>query len=630
MGEKAHRYYPLLISICFVAAIIAVYWPVYNYNFVKYDDDTYVTNNTNIQSGLNWKSICWAFTTGYASNWHPVTWLSHILDYQLFGSWAGGHHLTNILFHILNTIVLFYVLMRMTGAIWPSAFVAAVFALHPLHVESVAWVAERKDLLSTFFWLLTMWAYILYVKKLKFKWYLTAFLMFVLGLMSKPMLVTIPFVLLLLDYWPLGRKFSYKLVVEKTPFFICSIASCTVTYLIQKSGAAITNIKTFGVQARISNIILSYATYIGKMIWPGRLAVLYLYPVDGLSLIKVGISGLVLLLISIYFIYAARHHRFLTTGWLWYLGTLVPVIGLVQVGAQAMADRYTYITLTGLFIIIAWGAKELAAKRHSLVLSLLVVVLAAWALTASRQLKYWKNSLTLFEHTTQITENNFIILNNYIACLNEAGRFDEAIEQFSRLLKMKPDSPGVHNDFGFALLNAGRVPQAAEHFQLALKYKPDFPQAYYNFANALKKQGRFEEAVSCYKRALKLKPDYIDAYINLTSAFISLKKFDEAAESCNKVLEFDPCNVFAHGHLSMVLANTGKIDEAIKEVRFVLNFRPNDAQMHRNLGLFLESKGQIGEAIKSYRTALQIDPDNENLRQLLDAALKKRESVVNK
>ena len=626
--DKNQEYHFLLICACLVAAILAVYRPVYNYEFVKYDDDTYVTDNTNIQSGLNWKSAYWAFTAGYESNWHPVTWLSHALDYQLFGSWAGGHHLTNVLFHILNAIILFYVLMRMTGAIWPSAFVAAIFALHPLHVESVAWVAERKDVLSTFFWLLTMWAYIRYVENPRLWRYLTTFVLFVLGLMSKPMLVTVPFVLLLLDFWPLGRKISWRLLTEKIPFFICSFVSCVVTFIVQRSSGTMADIESFGLTIRINNAIVSYIMYIIKMFWPSRLAVLYPYASNGPSAAKVVISGLVLLLISIYFIFLARRNRFLAVGWLWYLGTLVPVIGLVQVGLQAMADRYTYMTLTGLLIIIAWSVKEFVPKwRHrNLILTFLaVVVLAALVLTSSRQLRYWKNSLVLFKHALQVTENNYIIRNNYATCLGEIGRLDEAIEQFNELLKFKPDFSEAQNNLGYALLLTGNTQQAIEHFRLAIKYRPASPEAYFNLAAAMKKQGRLEEAISCYKQALEIKPDYIDAYLKLAITFNELKKFDDAIEPCNKVLGFDPGNIIAHSYLSVILAALGKTDEAIKEARFVLNARPDDAEMRRNLGILLERKGKTAEAIESYRTASQIDPNDADYHQLLENALKKQE-----
>ncbi len=629
--EHGDKYNIALIYICLAAAIIAVYWPVYKYDFVKYDDNTYVTDNLNIQSGLNWKSFHWAFTAGYASNWHPLTWLSHTLDYQLFKTWAGGHHIVNVFFHILNTLLLFYILKRMTAALWPSAFVAAAFALHPLHVESVAWIAERKDVLSTFFWLLTMWAYVCYVEKLKLKWYLAAIALFILGLMSKPMLVSLPFVLLLLDYWPLERKISPRLIMEKIPFFICSIASSVVTFLVQQKGGAMSEIELYGPAARINNAVTAYVMYIVKMIWPNRLAVLYPHPGNSLSTAEIIICGLLLTIISVYFIYSARRRRFLTVGWLWYLGTLVPVIGLIQVGAQAMADRYTYITLTGLFIIVAWSAKEFVPKRRykTLILSA-VMLLTALAITARGQLRYWKNSLSLFEHTLQITENNPLILENYANCLAMAGRFEQAIEQFNKLLEMRPNSGQIHNNFGSTLLDWGRIKEAIEQFMLAIKYKPDLAQAYRNLAGALISQGKNEEAVSCYKQAVKIKPDYVNAWLELAITLNELKKYEQAIECFNKVLEFDRNNVFAHGYLGLALGATGKTDEAIKEIRFVLSVIPDDVEMYCNLGIFLEKKGEIAEAIEAYRTALRISPNDVNARQLLEAALKSRESLLNK
>jgi tetratricopeptide (TPR) repeat protein len=546
------------------------------------------------------------------------------LDYQLFKNWAGGEHLVNVLLHILNTLLLFYVLARMTGAVWPGAFVAAAFALHPLHIESVAWIAERKDVLSTFFLLLTIWAYTNYVKNMKLKWYLAAFVLFGLGLMSKPMLITAPFILLLLDYWPLERKVSYRLLIEKIPFFICSIVSCAVTFLVQRSSGAMVTVESFGPAIRINNAIVSYIMYIVKMIWPVRLAVLYPHPGSSLSTTRVIVCALLLLLISIYFIYMARRCRFFAVGWLWYLGMLVPVIGIVQVGAQAMADRYTYMTLTGLFIIIAWGAREFVPRQLYRILALsAVVILIASGVTAHRQLKYWRNSLTLFERTLGVTENNYFILSNHAAYLNELGRFDEAVEQFNKVLKIRPDSAEVHNNLGNALAKTGKTQQAIEHYKLAIKYKPGLSEAYCNLGNALKNQGRLEEAVSCYKQAAKIKPDNLEAYLALAATLNELNKFDQSMEYCRKALEIDRDNVFARGYLGLALAAADKIDEAIKEIRFVLNARPDDAMMYCNLGILLERKGQTAEAIKAYRQGLQIDPNQTSVRRLLEAALKK-------
>jgi Tfp pilus assembly protein PilF len=600
MPEKSHRYQPLLISICLAAAIVAVYWPVYKYDFVKYDDDYYVSNNANIRSGLNLESIRWAFSTaGYAHNWHPVTWFSHMIDYQFFKNWAGGYHLENILFHILNTLILFYVLTRMTDAIWPSAFVAAAFALHPLHVESVAWIAERKDVLSTFFLLLTIWAYILYVEKLKFKWYLAAIVLFILGLMSKPMLVTVPFVLLLLDYWPLERKISWRLLVEKIPFFICSIASSAITFFVQQRSGAAIDIETLKLTTRINNAMVSYIGYIVKMIWPNQLAGFYPHSAGSLSTAKIIVCVLLLVLISVCFLYSGRRHKFLTVGWLWYLGTLVPVIGLVQVGSQAMADRYTYMTLTGLFIIIAWSAKELIPKwqyRNFSLAFLAITALAALALTSRQQLKHWKNTFTLFEHTLQVTANNSLILESYANCFFEKDKYDRAIEEFNKLLKIKPNAVQARCNLGCALMWTGKPEQAIEQFKLAIKYKADFALAYNNLAAALHAQGKDDEAVECYKQTLKLQPDFMEARLRLGAILAELQEYDQVIEICNKSIELEPNNLIAHSYLGQALA----------------------------------AEGKIAEAIEAYRAALQIDPNETNVRQLLEEAVKKQKSVVGK
>ena len=622
--DKNHKYRPFLICVFSVLAILAVYWPVYNYEFVIYDDHVYVTNNTNIQSGLNWKSVYWAFTTGYASNWHPVTWLSHTLDYQLFGSWAGGHHLVNVLFHILNTIILFYVLMRMTGAIWPSAFVAAVFALHPLHVESVAWVAERKDVLSTFFWLLTMWAYVHYVENPRLKWYLAAIILFVLGLMSKPMLVTVPFVLLLLDFWPLGRKISWRLLIEKIPFFICSIVSCVITFLAQQSSGATVNIKALGLAIRVDNAIVSCLTYITKMIWPRRLAVFYPHPGGGSSISGVIICVFLLVLISICFISLARRYRFLAVGWLWYLGTLVPIIGLVQVGAQAMADRYTYMTLTGLFIIIAWSAKEFVPKWHhrNTILALLAVAtLAALVLTSWRQLRYWKNTLTLFEHTLQITEKNYMTLSNYANYLIGLGRFDEAIERSNESLEIAPNYADAHNNLGLALMNSGKVSAAIEQFGLAVKYKPDFTSAYNNLAIALYKQGRNEDAINYFERVLKVEPDFAEGRLNLGCALLQASRTQQAIEQFRLVVKSKPDFPQAYYNLALALREQDRPEEAVSYYKQALKIKPDYIDAHLKLAIIFNELKKFDQAIESFNKVLELEPNNVTAHGYLGLAL---------
>ena len=650
MNKPLGKYWYLLICVLLISVIFAVYWLAVNHEFVKYDDDKYVTDNREVKSGLSRQGIRWAFTTGYASNWHPVTWLSHMADCELFGLRAGAHHLTSVLFHIANTLLLFVVLKRMTGALWASAFVAAVFGLHPLHVESVAWVAERKDVLSTFFWMLTMWAYARYAEHPKVSRYLLTFLLFVLGIMAKPMLVTLPFVLLLLDYWPLERiqlgkcvgsgdlqnnneqdvlrqKPILQLVLEKVPFFVISIVSCIVTVFVQRSGGAVPTMEALGVKVRVGNAVVSYIGYIEKMFWPSRLAVLYPHPAGSLSMIRVMVCGLLLFFVSVCFIYFGHRRRYLAVGWLWYVGTLVPVIGLVQVGVQAMADRYTYIPLTGLFIIIAWGASELVrGRRYRRVVSaaLAVAVLSAAICLTSLQLRYWQNSITLFEHTIDVTSNNWLIHNNYGNILKEMGRVDEAVEHFYESLRVRPNSAEVHNNLGNALGKLGKIDEEIEHYRKALKLKPKFPAAHYNLATALAKQGKTDEAIAEYREALRFGPRDVDALSNLGFALAEQGNFNKAIDYYKRALEIEPENVIAHGRLGLALAGVGKIDEALKECRIVLSARPEDAEMHFNVGVLLERQGKIGEAIKGYRQALQINPDYTQADERLKAALAKQ------
>jgi len=427
---------------------IIVYWQVRTYDFINCDDNLYVIENPSVFSGLTFKNVIWAFTDAHAGNWHPVTWLSHMLDCQVFGLNPGRHHLTNLFFHIANTLLLFLILRMMTGALWQSGFVAALFALHPLHVESVAWIAERKDVLSTFFWMLTMYSYVRYVRAPGLERYWPVLLFFILGLMAKPMLVTLPFVLLLLDYWPLGRfnaGASHKntsavagLIREKIPLFVFVAASCSITFFVQKSSGAVRSLEDFSFTVRLANALVSYGGYLAKMVWPHSLAIFYPHP--GMpSALKIAGACLMLIGISYVAVKTASKHPYMIVGWLWYVGTLVPVIGLVQVGPQAMADRYTYIPLIGIFIMIAWGIPEAVAswrqKRVCLpVLGIGAVILLS-ALTWG-QAAYWKNSHTLFKHAISVTEKNYTIHYNLGIALFDQGGKTEAITHFAEATRL--------------------------------------------------------------------------------------------------------------------------------------------------------------------------------------------------
>jgi tetratricopeptide (TPR) repeat protein len=647
LGFMDRRTYKVgLVCIFLVCATLGAYWRILDSDFVNIDDPMYVTDNRQVQSGLSWQGIWWAFTTGYASNWHPVTWLSHMLDCQLFGVRAGPHHLINVLLHIVNTLLLFVVLERMTKALWPSAFVAAVFALHPLHVESVAWVAERKDVLSSLFWLLTMLAYVGYVERPKLTRYLLALAFFVVGLMAKPMLVTLPFVLVLLDFWPLARirlgataggisqaddsemaaaqKSILYVVVEKIPFLVFSAISSTVTFIVQQQSGAVPTVAAIGLTSRVNNAITSYVAYIGKMVWPANLAVLYPYAGWKLSLGSVIVCALMLVLICVFTIRAGRRHRFLAVGWLWYVGTLVPVIGLVHVGVQAMADRYTYIPLIGLFIIIAWGAVEVAARwRVPVAVPAIIGVLCLSALTIRtwRQVSYWVNSKTLFNHALGVTTDNHIAHNNLGNALIKEGKTDEAILHYRTAIAIQPRYADAHNNLGNALQLQGSFDEAISHHREALQIKPRFAEAHANLGMALRSVGKPDEAIEHYRQALRIKADYSLAHFGLAFLLQSQGNTEEAISHYRKALEIKPNFAEGHSYLGNALRSQGKTQEAITHYRRALELKPDYAQVHNNLGNALRSLHKVDEAIKHYHQALRIDPDyaqaHNNLGTLL-------------
>jgi tetratricopeptide (TPR) repeat protein len=558
---------PIFLTLALLTFI--VYLPVRNHEFVRYDDDVYVTNNPEVQSGLSWQGIKWAFVTDHGANWHPLTWLSLMLDCRLFGVKPGPLHLVNVLFHIANTLLLFIVFNRMTKALWQSAFIAALFALHPLHVESVAWIAERKDVLSTLFWLLTMLAYVRYVERSSAGRYILALIFFALGLLAKPMLVTLPFVLLLLDYWPLDRFSNSKLsirdsIIEKLPFFFFSILSSVITFIVQQKGGAVFSVDIVPFNVRLANAICSYFVYIEKMFWPVRLAVLYPYSIHGISLVKVLLSATILVLITVLVLYNYRRRKYLIVGWLWYLGTLVPVIGIVQVGVQAFADRYTYVPLTGLFIICAFASadllKNVPLKKYILATSATIILLACTILTTV-QLIYWKDSGLLFERALAVTENNVHILNNYGNALGAMGRHKEAANVLEQAVRGLPDSYEIRNNYGKALQNLGKLDEAIEQYQVALKIEPTADFARYN--------------------------------------------------------------------LSVTLAAKGNFEAAIEQCRIILATRPDDAEIYTHLGSLLQKQGKLDEAIECYKKALQIDPNYQKARDLLNALTKKQNNPQN-
>jgi Tfp pilus assembly protein PilF len=545
-NKYANRGQKYLICLLLVLTVLVVFWQGVKNDFTHFDDNQYVTENEHVQAGLTWKNLLWAFTTTHSVNWHPLTWLSHMLDCQLYGLNPAGHHLTNVLLHAASTVLLFLVLQWMTGARWRSAFVAALFAVHPLHVESVAWVAERKDVLSGFLWMLTLWAYTGYVYRPTPYRYLLTILCFILSILAKPMTVTLPLVLLLLDYWPLNRLvptrqvdgkdplvdkealspnsgpwIATNVVIEKLPFLAIAALASTVTLFVQYSSGAAKSLVQYPLTERITNALVSYVTYMGKMIWPQNLAVFYPHPGQSLSMWQPILAGLLLLIVLAIVVRAGRRHPYLPVGWLWYVGTLVPVIGLLQSGDQGMADRYTYIPLIGLFIIISWGVSEFGKNwRHRRIVLAVTAstVLVALSICTLLQIQYWKNDITLFTHALKVTENNFVAHNNLGAALARQAKLQDGIAHFIEALRISPDYERAHFNLGLAKDKQGEIDEAIVHFSEALQIKPDYPEAHNGLGVALARQGRLEEAIAHFKAALQLQPDNGMARANLDLA----------------------------------------------------------------------------------------------------------------
>jgi len=550
-----------LICLFLVMATLAVYWQVAGYSFLIYDDSAYVTGNRHVQDKFTLESFIWAFTSAHGSNWHPLTWLSHMLDFKLYGLNAGGHHLTSLFFHIANTLLLFVIFNKMTGDFWQSGFVAALFALHPLHVESVAWVAERKDVLSTFFWMLTMWSYIWYVENQKVKRYFFVILLFVLGLMSKAMLVTLPFVFLLLDFWPLkrfpwgterlreGDKESapiggdiFRLIWEKVPLFILVIIASILTFMAQSSMGAVMPLEVYSLKVRVANAFVSYAGYVVKAIWPVNLAVFYPHP--GVLLPWWQTAGSVVLATAACFgaIRVSKRYPYVLVGLFWYFGTLVPVIGLVQIGSQAMADRYTYVPLIGLFIIVAWGIPELLPGRHRIKIwlaALATVLLTILMVITWKQVRYWENGITLFTHTVNVTRNNSLAHYMLGLSLEEQGKIDEAMVHYSRAAHLNSYDKAFFK-MGYALYQKGKLDEAMIHYKKALQTNPNYAEAQNNMGIVLARQGDMNGAIKHYHAALRINPNHVGANYNLGRISVNQGKTAEAIRYYRKVLLTEP------------------------------------------------------------------------------------------
>jgi protein O-mannosyl-transferase len=607
----------LWIYLVLLAAVALTYSRVFHFDFVSFDDPVFVTENIHIRTGLSGQNINWAFTKGYAANWIPLTSISQMADCQLFGLKSGWHHLTSLFFHTLSTLLLFGLMQRMTGSRWNSMFVAFVFGLHPLHVESVAWIAERKDVLGAFFWIVTLWSYLHYVERPSRRNYLLVALSLSLGLLSKPTTVTLPFALLLLDIWPLKRIVLtgtyapqfFHLVREKVPLFVLSAAACVITYLVSHRDGTI-QLVPLGV--RLSNVFVSYATYLIQLVYPTKLAVFYPYPPPGPW--QTVAAVITVLLISA-LVLRSPHRPYLPMGWFWYLGTLVPVIGLVQVGGQAHADRYTYIPLIGISIMLAWGLTDFAKRwprAPSVLAGIAITACAGWLTVTWQQVGYWQDSESLFRHALDVTTGNYVADNNYGLALKKKGSIEDAISHFRMALKARPELVEGHTNLGDALLAEGRTDEAASELLESLRLNPTYPEAHIDLGTLLESQGRTREAAIQYQQAVDLKPDDAAAHTGLGSALAALGQTDEGLRQLRTAIELDPNDANGHYNLGVVLAMLGRIEEAQTELSEAVRLQPDDPKAHYNLGTALASTGRMNEALEEFRATLRLRPTYAN------------------
>lgn len=547
--------YTIFVCLGLMAAILIVYSGVINFDFIIFDDTQYVTGNHHVQSGLTKENLAWSFSFQDKGNtyWHPLTWISHMLDVELYGMNPGRHHLSNVFFHMAGVLLLFLTLYRMTGAIWPSAVAAALFALHPINVESVAWISERKNVLSTFFWMLTLFAYGYYHERPGMLRYLTVLFVFTLGLLAKPMLVTLPFVLLLLDYWPLGRnsrpapngiseKTVYHLIIEKIPLFLLSGLAVYLASSSLSGAGNYASLESIPMTLRIGNASVSYIKYIGKMIWPAHLAIFYSYP-ESVPIWQITGALIFLVSVSIFVLFLLKQHAYLAVGWFWFVGTLIPVSGLVQAGLwPAMADRWAYVPLIGLFIMIAWGGKEIVNRwqpeRITLAFAALALLMTL-LMVARIQVGHWANSITIFEYAIAATGGNWVAHNNLGKTLTDLGNDTEAFQHYADALRHNPNSAHAHVNFGSALLGQGKIDEAVDHFNLALKLDPNFVEAYNNLGLAHLRRGHIEDAVYHFRIALQKKPYHAHANQNLKLAILIQEKINRAVRRMRQSLNID-------------------------------------------------------------------------------------------
>jgi len=638
-SEKATRQTALLISLLLILVTTVLYWQVREFDFVNYDDTKYIVDNPHIQNGISFDSIIWAFTTQYFSNWHPLTWLSYLLDFKAFGLWAGGYHLVNLFFHICNTLLLFFVFRKMTGQIWQSGFLAALFALHPLHVESVAWISERKDMLSAFFWLLSIWAYIRYVRRPLWHRYLWVVVLFILGLMSKPMVVTLPFVLLLLDFWPLRRleldipetKFYLKiagLIREKIPMFLLAAASAGITFYAQHQGGAVQSFDVLPLSDRLITAVTSYVIYIIKTVYPVKLVVFYPYLVE-ISWWNSIVAIMTLASLTGLAIKLLHRDSYIIIGWLWFLGTMVPVIGLVQVGGQSMADRYMYLPMIGLLIIIAWGIPDLLAYsryKRAMVGLLAIITISIISTITWTQVGYWRNSTTLFSHAIGIMPDNVLARNKLGEALSKKGELIQAIPHYEFVLKQNPWNHDALINLGLTLLNMEKPSDATVYFNRVLEISPDDPQALRLSGYAMAAMGNYEQAIQYYVQALKKDQTNAELHFFIGVAYNALTKQSMAVHHYQKAIELKPDDTLASLNLGNIYYRSGRMDLAGKIYLFAFHHEPNNPDVLSKLGAVALSLGQTDRALNFFNQALQIRPDHRESQKGLEVILQKMQN----
>ena len=620
----------VLLYLLLVLVSLCVYWQVSHHDFINFDDDLYVTDNPQVKSGITQDGLAWAFSfkDKEKTYWHPLTWLSHMLDIQLYGMAPGRHHLTNVLIHIANTLLLFVVLHRMTGHIWRSALVAALFALHPINVESVVWVAERKNVLSTFFWMSTLLMYSYYIERPRLIRYIAVLGVFVLGLLAKPMLVTLPFVLLLLDYWPLGRFMSdrplrhrfasaFDLVLEKVPLFIFSGLS---VYLSSASVQGVGGMKSFQsvpLSLRLANAVVTYIKYVTKTIWPHNLAVFYPYP-ESIPIWQLVGALSILIGITVFVFWALRQQPYLAVGWLWYLGTLVPVMGLIQVGLwPAMADRWAYVPLIGLFIMTAWWIPDYNQYRSSRVyyrkglVLLVLVIFTALMVSTGIQIRYWKNSMTLFQYALRVNPENWVAHNNLGMALANLDRNTEAYAHFSEALKLNPKSSHAHVNVGVEALDQGKISVAISHFHSALRLNYRFAEPHNNLGLALFRKGEFDAAIEHFHLAVKFKPHYAEARRNLNLALSTHQKLNQAVANMREAIDFNTGDPNLDLRFNDLLKSKEELDQVIGKLNKSLSLQPGFNKLDNDdILIVAETKKRYEKALPLFREVNQLIPDS--------------------